>query len=98
MKFDLILVLLVVAVVGLAIMAPTVEGLEQNVPYTIRPEVPVSMAGTSPSPWLYSTTIGDTTESAKDRPRPYATDIDCKKIAGNLASVECADPDGNPLA
>lgn len=98
MKVDLILVLLVVAVVGLAILAPTVEGLEQKGPYTPRPAVPVSMAGTWPSPWLYPTTVGDTTESAKDRPRPYAADINCKKIAGNLAGVECADPDGNPLA
>lgn len=98
MKVDLIVILLIAAVIGLVLIAPTIEGLEQKGPYTTRPAVPISMAGTWPSPWLYPTTVSDTTESQNKRPRPYATDIDCKKIAGNLAGVECADADGNPLA
>ena len=98
MKVDLTLVLLIAAAIGLVLIAPTIEGLKQRGPYTSRPAVPISMAGSWPSPWLYPTTVSDTTESAKNRPRPYSTNIDCKKIAGNLASVECADPDGNPLA
>jgi hypothetical protein len=85
MNIDIILVLLVAAVVGLALLAPTVEGIEQKDPSTTRPSVSVSLARTWTSP-------------VKDQPRPYTADTDCKKIAGNLAGVECADPDGNPLA
>ena len=96
MEFDPILLLLVIVALGLIFVAPTIEGLEQKGPYSTRPVVPISMAGTWPSPWLYPTTIDSTDQH--DHPRPFATDTDCNRIAGNLASVECADPDGNPIA
>jgi len=86
MKVDPILVLLVAVALGLVFIAPTIEGLDQNGPSTAQPW---------PSPWLHPTTLNATEE--QDRPRPFSSDSYCKRVAGNLANIECADPNGNTL-
>ena len=77
--------LLFLLVAALIVSMPTVETLMAKGPYNTEPTVPISMAGTWPSPWLQPTSE----ETTGRTPRPFSDHNDCAKIAGNLADADC---------